>query len=141
MSKNNNSRSRAREVAFKLIFEDMFGTSTALDMLGFLFEEEINWNEISEENIEYIQWARLNVKENKEKIDEIISSFAKGWTIPRMNRVDVSILRLAICEILYREDVTAGIAINEAVELAKKYSADEGPAFINGILGAYVRSL
>lgn len=141
MSKNNNSRSRAREVAFKLIFEDMFGTSTALDMLGFLFEEEINWNEISEENIEYIQWARLNVKENKEKIDEVISSFAKGWTIPRMNRVDVSILRLAICEILYREDVTAGIAINEAVELAKKYSADEGPAFINGILGAYVRSL
>lgn len=141
MSKNNNSRSRAREVAFKLIFEDMFGTSTALDMLGFLFEEEINWKEISQENIEYIQWARLNVKENKEKIDEVISSFAKGWTIPRMNRVDVSILRLAICEILYREDVTAGIAINEAVELAKKYSADEGPAFINGILGAYVRSL
>ncbi len=141
MSKNNNSRSRAREIAFKLIFEDMFGTSTALEMLGLLFEEEINWKEISQENIEYIEWARLNVKDNKEKIDEIISSFSKGWTISRMNRVDVSILRLALCEILYREDVTAGIAINEAVELAKKYSSDEGPAFINGILGAYVRSL
>ncbi len=141
MSKNNNSRSRAREIAFKLIFEDMFGTNTALEMLGLLFEEEINWKEISQENIEYIEWARLNVKENKEEFDEIISSFAKGWTIPRMNRVDVSILRLALCEIMYREDVSAGIAINEAVELAKKYSSDEGPAFINGILGAYVRSL
>ena len=58
-----------------------------------------------------------------------------------MNRVDVSILRLAICEIMFREDVNSGIAINEAVELAKKYSSDESPAFINGILGAYVRSL
>ena len=141
MSKNNNSRSRAREIAFKLIFEDTFGTSTALEMLGLLFEEEINWKEISNENIEYIEWARFNVRENKEQIDEIISSFAKGWTIQRMNRVDVSILRLALCEILYREDVTAGIAINEAVEIAKKYSGDDGPAFINGILGAYVRSL
>ncbi len=141
MAKNNNPRSKAREIAFKLLFEDMFGTSTALDMLGMLFEEEIKWSEISEENTDYIQWIRTNTKENQEKIDEIISSFAKGWTIERMNRVDVSILRLALCEIVYREDVNTGTAINEAVELAKKYSSDEGPSFINGILGAYVRSL
>lgn len=141
MAKNQNPRSRAREIAFKLIFEDMFGTSTANEMLGLLFEEEVNWQEMSEENISYISWARKHTKENQEKIDEIISSFAKGWTIERMNRVDVSILRLAICEIMYREDVNSGIAINEAVELAKKYSSDESPSFINGILGAYVRSL
>jgi len=141
MAKNNNQRSRAREIAFKLIFEDMFGTSTAADMLGLLFEEEVNWSEFSPENVEYIEWIRNNTKANQEEIDKVISSFAKGWTIERMNRVDVSILRLAICEILYREDVTAAIAINEAVELAKKYSSDEGPSFINGILGAYVRSL
>lgn len=141
MSKSSNPRSRAREIAFKLLFEDMFGTSTALDMLGLLFEEEINWKEISEENVSYIDWIRVNTKENQSEIDKIISSFAKGWTIERMNRVDVSILRLALCEILYREDVNTGTAINEAVELAKKYSSDEGPAFINGILGAYVRSL
>ncbi len=141
MAKNNNQRSRAREIAFKLIFEDMFGTSTAADMLGLLFEEEVNWSEFSPENVEYIEWIRNNTKSNQEEIDKVISSFAKGWTIERMNRVDVSILRLAICEILYREDVTAAIAINEAVELAKKYSSDEGPSFINGILGAYVRSL
>ncbi len=141
MAKIKNTRSQAREVAFKLLFEDTFGTSTANEMLGKLFEEEIAWESISDDNKQYIEWVRKNTKENCEEIDKIISSFAKGWTIARMNRVDLSILRLALCEIIYREDVTAGIAINEAVELAKIYSSDESPAFINGILGAYVRSL
>ena len=141
MAKGKNPRSRAREIAFKLIFEEMFGTNTASEMLGTLFEEEIAWNEISDENKTYIQWLRENTAQHREELDEIISKFAKGWSIERMSRVDVSILRLALCEMLYNEDVTNGIAINEAVELAKVYSTDEGPQFINGILGAYVRSL
>ena len=136
-----NSRSRARELSFKLVFEDMFGTNTANEMLFRLFEEEVNWQEISENDTDYINWVRENVKEHQAELDEIISTFAKGWTIQRMNRVDVAILLLALCEIIYREDVTSAIAINEAVELAKKYSADGGASFINGILGAYVRSL
>lgn len=141
MAKNINPRSRAREIAFKLLFEDMFGTSTAANMLGVLFEEEINWKEFSDDNISYIEWIRENAKVHQEEIDKIISDFSKGWTIERMSRVDVSILRLAICEILYREDVNTAISINEAVELAKKYSSDDAPSFVNGILGAYVRSL
>ena len=141
MAKNINPRSRAREIAFKLLFEDMFGTSTAANMLGVLFEEEINWKEFSDDNISYIEWIRENAKIHQEEIDKIISDFSKGWTIERMSRVDVSILRLAICEILYREDVNTATSINEAVELAKKYSADDAPSFVNGILGAYVRSL
>jgi len=141
MAKNKNSRSTAREIAFKLLFEDMFGTSTAQSMLGVLFDEEVNWNNISQENESYIQWMREKTKEHQEQLDKIISDFAKGWKLERMSRVDVSILRLAICEIIYREDVTNAIAINEAVELAKKYSSDDAPQFINGILGAYVRSL
>lgn len=141
MAKIKNSRSTAREIAFKLLFEDMFGTSTAQSMLGVLFDEEVNFNEISDENKSYIAWVRENTKDHQDELDEIISAHAKGWKIDRMSRVDVSILRLAICEILYREDVTSAIAINEAVELAKKYSSDEAPQFINGILGAYVRSL
>lgn len=141
MAKIKNSRSTAREIAFKLLFEDMFGTSTAQSMLGVLFDEEVNFNEISDENKSYIAWVRENTKDHQDELDEIISAHAKGWKIDRMSRVDVSILRLAICEILYREDVTSAIAINEAVELAKKYSSDEAPQFINGILGAYVRNL
>ena len=141
MAKVKNSRSTAREIAFKLVFEDMFGTSTAQSMLGVLFDEDVNWNDITEENKEYIEWARSNTKDHQEDVDKAISEFAKGWKIERMNRVDVSILRLAITEIMFREDVTSAIAINEAVELAKKYSTDEAPQFINGILGAFVRSL
>jgi N utilization substance protein B len=141
MAKVKNTRSIAREMAFKLLFEDMFGTNTASSMLGSLFDEEFNWNDVSEENKEYIEWIRQNTKLHIEELDGIISSYAKGWSIERMSRVDVAILRLAICEIIYREDITSGISINEAVELAKKYSSDDSPAFINGILGAYVRSL
>lgn len=141
MAKVKNSRSTAREMAFKLVFEDMFGTSTAQSMLGVLFDEDVNWNDITDENKEYVEWVRQNTKDHQEEVDKVISEFAKGWKIDRMNRVDVSILRLAITEIMFREDVTSAIAINEAVELAKKYSTDEAPQFINGILGAYVRSL
>ena len=141
MTKVKNTRTRAREVAFKLLFEDTFGTSTANEMLGKLFEEEFSWESISEDDKQYIEWVRVNTKANCDELDKIISSFAKGWTIARMNRVDLSILRLALCEIIYREDVNTGTAINEAVELAKTYSSDEAPSFINGILGAYARSL
>ena len=123
------------------MFEDTFGTATATQLFGELFEEEKNWADIDQEQIDYIVWIRQNVREHLDELNGIIVEFAKGWTIERMNRVDVSILRLALCEIKYREDVNASIAINEAVEIAKKYSADEGPAFINGLLGAYVRSL
>ncbi len=135
------SRIKAREFAFKLLFEDTFGMGTAREMLGKLFEEDESWSSIHERELEYISFIRENVKAHADEINSIISTFAKGWSIERMSRIDVSILRLALCEILYREDVTTATAINEAVELAKKYSSDEGPQFINGILGAYVRSL
>lgn len=139
MAKNN--RSKARELAFKLVFEDTFGTSTATEMLGNLFEEENEFDNLDQANIEYINWVRTTVKEHKDELDGIVSNFAKGWKLERMNRIDLSLLRLALCEIKYLDDVTPAIAINEAVELAKKYSADNAPSFINGILGAYIRSL
>ena len=139
MAKNN--RSKARELAFKLVFEDTFGTSTATEMLGNLFEEEKDFDGLEQANIDYINWVRTAVKEHRDELDGIISRFAKGWKLERMSRVDLSILRLALCEINYLDGVTPAIAINEAVELAKKYSADNAPSFINGILGTYIRSL
>ncbi len=141
MANNTALRTKARELAFKLVFEDTFGTNTAKEMFGGLFEEENGFIDLDEAKIEYINWARDTVREHREELDGIISSFSKGWTVERMSRVDLSLLRLALCEILYRTDITPPIAINEAVELAKKYSGEESPGFINGILGAYVRSL
>ena len=69
------------------------------------------------------------------EIDELIESKAKDWTIERISKMDLPILRVAIYEIKHREDIPVGVSINEAVELAKKYGSDDSPKFINGLLG------
>ena len=69
-----------------------------------------------------------------EEIDEIIEQTATGWTIARMGKVDLAILRLAVYEMKKDEDIPVSVAINEAVELAKKFGQDESPSFINGVL-------
>ena len=77
---------------------------------------------------------------NLTEIDNIIGTYAKGWSVDRMSKVDKAILRLAAYEIKFAPDVPDGVAVNEAVELAKTYSSDEAPAFINGILGKLIGS-
>ena len=69
-----------------------------------------------------------------EEIDELLNEYSKGWKTTRMNRVDLTILRLATYELKWDEEVPTGVAINEAVELAKRYSSDQGPSFVNGVL-------
>lgn len=74
------------------------------------------------------------IKEKIPEIDELLNSHTTGWKTSRMNKVDLTILRLAVYEMKWDETVPVGVAINEAVELAKKYSSEEGPAFVNGVL-------
>ncbi|MFH1454389.1 MAG: transcription antitermination factor NusB [Armatimonadota bacterium] len=76
---------------------------------------------------------------NKEAIDKLIKEKSKNWHFDRINKVDKSILRLAIYELYYREDIPESVSINEAIEIAKKYSTGDSSKFINGILGAIVR--
>lgn len=135
------ARIKARELAFKLVFEDLFGIHTAKELFGGLFEEEKDFKAINQEDIQYIEWVRSTVGEHSEEIDQIIAKYAVGWTIDRLDKVDLSILRLAVCEMLYRDDVTKAIAINAAVDLAKEYASDNSPAFINGILGAVAKEI
>lgn len=78
---------------------------------------------------------------NKENIDSLINKYAKNWTINRMAKVDLAILRLAICEILYMSEMPTKVSINEAIELAKLYCDDKSPKFINGILGSVVSEI
>lgn len=85
----------------------------------------------------YINKVCKELKENHDKIDELINKHAKNWTVDRMPKVDVSILRLSVCEIVYL-DTPNKVSINEAVELAKIYCDDKSPKFINGILGSVV---
>ena len=71
---------------------------------------------------------------DEQEIDKFLNEYTTGWKTSRMNRVDLTILRLAVYEMKWDEEIPIGVAINEAVELAKKYSSDEGPAFVNGVL-------
>ncbi|RDY28730.1 transcription antitermination factor NusB [Romboutsia weinsteinii] len=87
---------------------------------------------------EYIDSICVALDENGSKIDELINKYAKNWSVNRMPKVDLSILRLAICEILYAQNIPTKVSINEAVEMAKVYCDDKSPKFINGILGSVV---
>ncbi len=75
------------------------------------------------------------VTDHRDRIDELIMSYAQGWTLERMPHVDRALLRLASWEILFNEEVPAAVAIDEAVELAKEYSTDDSGRFVNGVLG------
>jgi N utilization substance protein B len=90
---------------------------------------------------EYIQYVLKKFEENSSEIDNYIKRFVKDWSFNRIAKVDLAILRLAICEILYCDDIPACVSINEGIELAKKYSGEKAGKFINGILGSLVRSL
>ena len=90
--------------------------------------------DITEKNQEYILNKYKAIMDKLPEIDEVLNDLSTGWKTSRMNRVDLAILRLATYELRWDEDVPIGVAINEAVELAKKYSSDSGPAFINGVL-------
>lgn len=127
------SRREARNKAFYLLFQLDFAQEDERDTVKRIFWEE---NEIpSEEDRNFITKEVGGVLENLAEIDTEIDKYAKGWSTNRMSKVDLAILRLAVYEIKYSEETPNSVAVNEAVELAKKYSSDEAPGFINGILG------
>ena len=129
------NRSEMREQAFILLYEKEFFTDKPCEEIEEVFAENIS--ELSE----YAKETFENVCERREELDEIISSYLSGWKIGRLPKVNASILRLAIYEIKYAESVPSGVAVNEAVELAKKYSGTDDYTFITGVLGSYLRSL
>lgn len=129
------NRSEMREQAFILLYEKEFFKDKPCEEIEEVFAENIS--ELSE----YAKETFENVCEHREELDEIISSYLSGWKIGRLPKVNASILRLAIYEIKYAESVPSGVAVNEAVELAKKYSGADDYTFINGVLGSYLRSL
>lgn len=125
-------RSEIRENIFKLVFCGEFHSSDELRAQAYAYLEELP--EITEEERSYILQKFDGIKERVAEIDEKINGVAKGWKTGRMGKAELAILRLAVYEMLYDEDVPVKVAINEAVELAKKFGGDESPAFVNGIL-------
>lgn len=127
------SRRRVREHIFTLLFQKEFAKpDEEQERIDLYFEQHSN---IKEEDKIYILDELQGISAHLEKIDQLISHYSKGWKIERMSKVDLTILRVAVFEMYYRDDIPKSVAINEAIELAKKFSSDEAPAFINGILG------
>ena len=126
-------RTEMREHIFRMVFSYEFNSDQEMPQQMQLYFEQLD-QEPKEEDMAYIRDKALNIILKFEEIDEMLNEHVTGWKTSRMNKVDLSILRLAVYEMKYDEDVPVGVAINEAVELAKKYSGDEGPAFINGVL-------
>ena len=127
------SRRSARKNAFFLLFQMDFSEAAEFEQVKELFFTEAE-EPVGEEEKTFILSEVEGVHEHMEEIDAILAAAAKGWDVERMNKVDLAILRLAVYEMKFGE-VPVGVAINEAVELAKKFSSDEAPAFINGVLG------
>ena len=134
----NQTRTQAREEAFKLVFQlDMHA-----DEIGFLIENLLEEVPESEKNIEYIKNAVNGVNEKKEELETLIEgSLTKGWKLNRLSKVSLSILKLAVYEMMYIDDVPYNVAINEAVELAKKYDDEDKAPFVNGVLGGVYRKI
>ena len=130
------SRSELREHIFRMLFRIEFNSEAELPEQETLYFDLLE--DCSEKEQEYILNKYKAIKERVEEIDNLLNELAEGWKTTRMNRVDLTILRLAAYEIKWDEDVPTGVAINEAVELAKRYSSDQGPAFVNGVLAKVV---
>lgn len=130
-------RKQAREGAMKLLFQMESNNDFSNDALNMYLD---NFNH-DEKEIEYIKDAITTIRDNVEDIDNNIVLNLEGWSIHRLAKVDLSVLRLAIYEILYRNDIPVEVSINEAIETVKKYSKEESFKFINGVLGGFVRSL
>ena len=124
------SRRKSRECAMKLTYQIQIQKDDIDGQLELLFEEE----EIDQNDRKYISEVVRGINEKIESIDALIEKNSIGWRLNRISKVDLAILRVSIYEIMFREDIPFTVSINEAVELAKKYSSAEAPPFINGIL-------
>jgi len=131
------NRREARKNAFYLIFQIGFHQTEELEQMKELFFEQKE-QEIPKEQREFILKEVEGTKAHLLEIDEIITKKSKKWKKERISKVDIAILRLAIYEIYFSEEVPNSVAINEAVELAKEFGTEQSPAFINGILGSIV---
>jgi N utilization substance protein B len=128
------ARSKARKRALDVLYETDLRATDALATVG----ERVARADppVPEYAVSLVE----GVTEHRDRIDEIIASYAEGWTLERMPAVDRNVLRIGVYELLWREDIPDAVAIDEAIELAKILSTDDSPKFINGVLARILRS-
>ena len=143
-------RTTAREIAVHFSYEMSLNPASADEILARQLEDEAYFETLRTEDdlyaqrpdpdsLQYIRRIVLGVAEHAPELDSYIEKYAVGWKFSRISLIASAIMRVAMFEILYMDDIPDGVAINEAVEIAKKYESKETVSFINGILGAFVR--
>ena len=145
------TRGNARELAIHLIYSQSFTEEEPDVVVATRLEKEYYKNlsaenEVYEERpsraqLAYIDSIVAGVTNRREELNEQIQKFSIGWDVTRISRLARAVMQLAMFETLYVEDVPAGVAVSEAVRIVKKYDGDDTGAFVNGILGSFVRSL
>ncbi len=130
------SRKKAREGLVFLMYQSLFDNSVNADKID-LFIENFDYNKVQGA---YIKNGYNTINQHIDEIDSVISKNLKNWSIERMYKLDLSILRVAVYEILYEEKTPNEVAVNEAVEIAKTYGTTDSSKLINGILGTILRS-
>lgn len=121
-------RTNARELAFKTIYSKFFNT-----------DEEDELDLTDRDALDFITKILKSFAQNYEEINNIISKHLKGYTVERLYKIDLAIIMLAVVELKYMNETPKEVIINEAVELAKKYSTEKSPRFINGVLADIVK--
>ena len=130
------SRREQREQIFKILFGVEFHSADELEEQIGLYVEDLG--DIRKKDADYMTGKVRSIVEHMDEIDGMINQASKNWKTTRMAKAELSILRLAAYEIKYEDDIPVSVSINEAVELAKLYGSDHGPAFVNGILSGMV---
>ena len=125
----NMTRREIREQVFKMLFRvEFYNQEEMSEQIALCEDDACSWKEKD----------KTYIFEKIEEIDAKINEVSEGWKTGRMGKVDLTLIRLAVYEMLYEEDVPAKVAINEAVELAKQYGTDNSPSFVNGVLAKLV---
>ena len=132
------NRTELREQVFKLLFRVEFNPMEEMEEQEELFTTTSD-TEFSEKDAEYIRDKYEKIADKLAEIDEAINKETTGWNTARIAKVDLTIIRLAVYEIRYDDSVPTGVAINEAVELAKKFGQDGSPSFVNGVLAKFAQ--
>ncbi|MBR5359248.1 MAG: transcription antitermination factor NusB [Lachnospiraceae bacterium] len=131
------TRRKLREQIFKLLFRIEFNDISEMDEQCRLFFT-VNDDAPNDKDEEYIRQKYEAILDKLSDIDAAINDRTKGWTTDRMSKVDLTIIRLGVYEILYDDDVPEGVAVNEAVELAKSFGQEESYSFVNGVLKNFI---
>ncbi len=143
------NRSEAREIAVRLCYEISSRECDAREVVEHLFggdyyeslspEDPLYESRPQDNHREYIEKLVIGVGEHSAELDGYVEKYSKGWKFSRISRTALAVIKVAMFEIMYMPEIPNGAAINEAVEIAKKYDEPETVAFVNGVLGSFVR--